>query len=71
MFVIPSGPGALLGGSLLRIPKISSSVTSELTGNGLGYLVPWMSDKSADLGVGKKWPARISAFPLYVVISAP
>jgi len=71
VFGILSGPGALFGGSLFRIPRISSSVTSGLTGNGSGYLALRRSDKSASFGSGKKCAASMSAFPLYVVTSLP
>jgi len=71
VFVILSSPRALFGGSLLRIPRISSSVTIGLTGNGSGYLALRRSDRSAGFGSGKKCPASRSAFPLYVVTASP
>jgi hypothetical protein len=61
-FGIASGPTAFPVGRRLRRLSTSCCWTCVSTSNGVGYIVPLMSLRSAGFGSGKKWAASAAAF---------
>jgi hypothetical protein len=63
-FGIASRPAAFPVGRRFRRLDISCSWICVSTTNGVGYVVPSISLRSAGFSAGKKWAASAAAFPL-------